>query len=609
MAEAATEGYLRAMRAGRVVRWIGGFGGALALAVVPFGAVGAAPATTSRSEAAVVAGPDGPGEPLPQLQEHAEELDSALEVVESPSEATEAAVEAIEAAPPGALQGCAPDEPGDPCVRVRPVGGEAVAEVHAGREAEPAPALRSSATIETEPSPFGSSADTWTPLCTGNGSDGFRVQAVYAYAQSQGPPSTPYTDAVKRAVANTDLTFSRSASATGGSRRVRFVTTSGAGGCQVDLVKAPVSSGLASFDALVNELVAAGRISGDEEKGWKYLIWTEGDLVPSVPSACGIGLSYSDDVPGTWDNYNALTSYAAVKAPCWDIDGGGSVPAHELMHTLGAVQDSAPHYDGRGHCTDDHDNMCYGSSTVVVPGCTDYALEALFDCNHDDYFHTSPAAGSYLCRSWNTARSPYLLGYDSATGALGAIPAVWATPSQNRLQIQWSPPNSCPSASAYRIEVSGWGSDVVLSDVLSYTVDVPPGDRTITVTPYRDGQWWPSLARSIVASSVAVANSLPVGGMVLSLNQGSNYGLLAWAIDPETGAPPRMRVTVEGVSSREYDWNYTWADMPAFTGVNDTRSLVFLAQLPSGTRRVCFDALDPQGGGWTNLGCTTHTVK
>ncbi len=97
--------------------------------------------------------------------------------------------------------------------------------------------------------------------------------------------------------------------------------------------------------------------------------------------------------------------------------------------------------------------------------------------------------------------------------------------------------------------------------------------------------------------------------MVLSLTDGRGYGMLGYAIDPETGGPARMRVTIPGVLSREYDWNYTWADMLRFTGLNNTQALVFLAQLPPGTHTVCLDALDPQGAGWTRLECSTHTVK
>jgi hypothetical protein len=598
--------------------------GVFSLAVVPFGAGSPVPAAAAEGDSSpdvvVEVGRDGVEVPdvLP-VGEGAGD-GSVVAPVESPPEAIKSALEVLEAAPMGSLQGCASEQPDTaavPCVRIRPSTSETTPEARPSAREAPAQVLgeRNSYTIDSEPPPFGTAAvDNWKPLCTGTGTDGFRVTAVYAYDASLGYPDPAYIQAVGDAIADTDLTFSQSAAKTGGSRRVRFATSSGSSGCAVNLYVAPVSSGLASFDALVDQLVASGWISGNQNAGQKYLIWTEGNLVPSKPSACGIGLSYSDDSPGSMDNANILTSYAAVMPPCWDIDGGGSVPAHELMHTLGAVQSSAPHFDGTGHCTDDHDNMCYGSSTAVVPGCANFAYgEARFDCNDDDYFHTNPAAGSYLCRFWNTARSPHLHGATSAP-ALSPIPSLWATPSAGRLDIGWSPPGSCPSASFYRVEVAGWGYDVVPASQLSYAVDVPPGNRTITVTPYRDGSWWPGSARSIVASSLEgsptpEANELPYGGMVLSLNRGRDYGLLAWAIDPETGAPPRMRVTIAGVSSPEYEWNYVWADMPAYTGLAETRSFVYLAKLQPGDYQACFDALDPQGGGWTNLGCTSHSVK
>ena len=80
------------------------------------------------------------------------------------------------------------------------------------------------------------------------------------------------------------------------------------------------------------------------------------------------------------------------------------------MHNLGGVQPTAPHATPWNHCTDDYDRMCYtdgsGSTTSVV--CPATSHEAVFDCNHDDYFSTSPPAGSYLSMRWNTADSAFL---------------------------------------------------------------------------------------------------------------------------------------------------------------------------------------------------------
>ena len=63
-------------------------------------------------------------------------------------------------------------------------------------------------------------------------------------------------------------------------------------------------------------------------------------------------------------------------------DGATFVIAHELVHSLGAVADCAPHYGRNGHVTDDPRDLMYDGSTQVFP-----ALRVL-DPGHDDYYAT-----------------------------------------------------------------------------------------------------------------------------------------------------------------------------------------------------------------------------
>ena len=470
--------------------------------------------------------------------------------------------------------------------------------------------------------PFGSLNDTWAPLCTGTGSDGFRVQAILAYDPAGSGPTQAKLDQVRAAIANADLSFSQSALKTGGQRRVRFATTGGSPGCQPSIVTAPVTSGLASFDALRSDLVLNGyaQFSDTVNNDTKYLIWTEGNLDPNRDNACGVGLTYNDDWPGAFDNANVWTSFAAVKNQaginCWDIapavDGGGSVPAHELMHVLGAVQDSAPHAFNGGHCNDEYDLMCYGTGMVPFPECSDLSANSLFDCNNDDYFNTNPAPGSYLCSRWNAARSPYLHGWLNGLSPIGPVSSLNATGVQGGIDITWQPPAGCPGPSFYGLRVSGSATQIVDGLATSVFVPTAPGTYDVDMGAWRDsGGPLSRVTVSVPAPVVPEAppNHPPTGGIVISATQGHSYGLLAYAFDPDGDVPSRVRVTVEGVSSKEYDWNYPWDDMPRFTGLNHHESFVFLAQLPSGDRNVCFDAQDAQTGEWTNIGCRRVSVK
>lgn len=481
---------------------------------------------------------------------------------------------------------------------------------------EPAgPALTRSAAVANQ------TLDHPSKVCAGTGSDGFRVQPVYAYLGATPDPGS--LAVISASLAGVDRAFADSAARTGGQRSVRWVTDSGSPGCQVVLRTARITTGATDYDSLMADLEAQGAVPPVGAGTVKHLVWTEGEIfAPSVPGGprprtCGLGESYGDETPlgASPPNYNLHGTRAAIDDRCWDLDGGGSIPAHELMHTLGAVQQGAPNYANDGHCNDEFDLMCYGPN-LRYP-CPSFGDNALFDCGNDDYFNTDPLVDQYLCDHWNTSDSPYLEGWDrvQAPRAVTGL-SVSATPSTVRVSHRGTA--SCYGADNYRVSISG--GRTITTTALSVSINAPPGKRRVTVTPHsaHGAGYGTPVALDVVVPAASSPkppkpaprpNRAPVGAMVLSLTDGRGYGMLGWAIDPDTGGPTRMRVVIPGVVNREYAWNYRWAAMPARTGWNRTESLVFLARLPAGTHRVCFDAKDANTGAWHRLDCRTHTVK
>jgi hypothetical protein len=199
-------------------------------------------------------------------------------------------------------------------------------------------------------------------------------------------------------------------------RHVRFVTTGTPDtGCTAKVVQVVVAKGAtADFDSTI----AAVRAAGYDADTRKYLMWVDATVY------CGIAEVYSDSRP-TADNFNNgyASQFARIDSACWGF--GNSVEAHELTHTLGAVQGDAPHHTLYGHCYDEYDRMCYddGSRLAMHEVCPK-ARDSLLDCGADDYFSTSPVPGSYLATHWNTADSRWLI---AGGGDPGATPSVSLT--------------------------------------------------------------------------------------------------------------------------------------------------------------------------------------
>lgn len=262
--------------------------------------------------------------------------------------------------------------------------------------------------------------------CDGDGQTGKRVQVLYAYEAGSASRYSQYLASLRNWAVAVDTVFVTSAAETGGTRHVRYVTTPDCS-VQVDEVELP-AGGLTDFSATINDLRKLGYGRTDR----KYLIFADTNVY------CGIGTFAGDDRPGANNRSNGGPGYGRTDAGCWNA----AVAAHELAHTLGAVNNSAPHSSKAGHCTDGYDLMCYdgsgSASTKSAPSkvaCPDRGHEQRLDCRHDDYFNTNPGPGSYLATHWNVADSEFLIrdytgdGDASVASASPAGPAPSAAPS------------------------------------------------------------------------------------------------------------------------------------------------------------------------------------
>jgi hypothetical protein len=237
--------------------------------------------------------------------------------------------------------------------------------------------------------------------CYGTGSDGTRVQAIYAHAADVPDAYNQVVGSIRSWAAMADDVFNNSAAETGGIRHVRWVTDTS---CNLSVAHVTLSAaGDDSIDSTINEL----RTQGFNRSDRKYLVWMDANVY------CGIAQVYGDDKP-TQDNVSNGSSsvsgeFARVDNDCWGLSGQ-SIEAHELMHTLGGVQTTAPHATKYNHCYDTADRMCYddGSGTPMRAVCA-ASHGNLFDCNHDDYFYAgAPPSTNYLAKHWNTANSAFL---------------------------------------------------------------------------------------------------------------------------------------------------------------------------------------------------------
>jgi hypothetical protein len=279
--------------------------------------------------------------------------------------------------------------------------------------------------------------------CDGDdGESGFRVQVLYVRDANLPSRYAEYLSSIRGWAGDMNEIFQASAEETGPTRSVRFVTNAN---CQPTVEEVTVTAAAAAdFDPMIAEIKAKGYNRTDRI----YLSFVD----TTTSNICGIATLFDDDRANGSLNWNNVgPSFARVDAGCWS----GDLAGHEVMHTLGGVQNSAPHttfnpadpdtYFG-GHCIDEWDIMCYSdvSQALHLPPmeihCPDDNLDVTrFDCGDDDYYNTSPASGTYLANFWNPANNRFLTGAPEPLPPDVQAPHVaWVKPVANDQTFQAS---------------------------------------------------------------------------------------------------------------------------------------------------------------------------
>ncbi|MFN8664327.1 MAG: Ig-like domain-containing protein [Thermomicrobiales bacterium] len=282
-----------------------------------------------------------------------------------------------------------------------------------GPDPEPPPAARAAARELR--------VETPAALCDGDGVSGFRVQVLYLRSTGSQDRYATSLSTIRQEAEGANVILRNSQPGVSDKLNYHFVRNAS---CDIDVVRVEISrSALLDFDGTIAALEQQGFDATDRI----YLMFAD----TSSAGICGIGTVWPDDKKSSTNFNNRGPSYARADLGCWDAH----TAAHELMHNLGAVQDSAPHSTGFGHCIDEYDVMCYPDAPQAPPMqvvCANYdVFEFRYDCNNDDYFAAQPAPGNYLASHWNTADN-WFLTQDVPAGTDLTPPDVeWVAPVGN----------------------------------------------------------------------------------------------------------------------------------------------------------------------------------
>jgi hypothetical protein len=248
------------------------------------------------------------------------------------------------------------------------------------------------------------------PLCTGQGSDGYRVHVVLAQTP-QRPVSAKLRERLPGLLLEMDNLLAQSAwHQSAPISRIRFATDSGAKGCRVLMRELALPSGASAdgVDDVQAAVMADADLSTLVQQGISRLLVIS--TARSVQGYCGLAfLSNEKDSPLTW----------LAQVNCVDSE----TMLHELLHTLGAVDPQSVHASAHGHCLVGGDIMCYDDSPSGTQAMSAWHCANDFstvDCLGSMYFNLNgPIQSRTGGQVLNTAESAFL----ERTGIRAAAPS------------------------------------------------------------------------------------------------------------------------------------------------------------------------------------------
>ena len=293
---------------------------------------------------------------------------------------------------------------------------------------------------------------------------GSRVKVVYAYATGEPNNFDLYKDMIQTDIATIADWV---AASSGGQKTIRFDTGTSCGPEYVDIAAVQLPRTLGTYNASPSR---SGMVAADVKLALTGMTGTRNTLIYADRLYAGDGVLGTaqmpmDDQPGGLNDANSGGATAMV----WG-DGGGSfvydrltTVLHEVSHTLGAVQDSAPSSTLAGHCREMEDVMCYpdggsrGAPGDMIGVCPATSPVAPYECGMNDYFSPAPAAGSYLATHWNLYDSAFMCAVSSCVMPKGAAPVPPPPPAPEPVSPEPGPSVPVPDpGQAVGEEAAAW---------------------------------------------------------------------------------------------------------------------------------------------------------